>query len=113
MTNYATGHLAEKYACLYLQKHGYKIIATNWKNRYCEIDIIASKRRSVSFIEVKYRQTTNQGTGFDYIIPTKLKRMRFAAEMWVSQNDWNKDYALGAIELNGSDFDVTNFLPII
>ncbi|MGH7250050.1 MAG: YraN family protein [Minisyncoccia bacterium] len=113
MTNYAAGHLAEKYAAEYLQKHGYKIIASNWKTRYCEIDIIAKYKKKVHFIEVKYRKTDAQGSGFEYITGRKLKQMKFAANMWVSENDWDKDYALGAIELTGPDFKVTNFLPVI
>ena len=113
MTNYATGHLAEKYACDYLSKNGYKVVATNWHTRYCEIDIIARRKKIIYFIEVKYRHNTMQGAGLDYVTPTKLRQMRFAAEMWVSENGWAHDYNLGAIELSGSDFEVSQFLPVL
>lgn len=113
MTNYSSGHLAEGYACKYLEKLGYKIIANNWKTRYCEIDIIAEKKKTVHFIEVKYRQTSFQGTGLEYITPTKIRRMRFAAELWVSQNGWTENYVLSGIEVYGLEYKVGEFLPVL
>lgn len=110
MTNYAAGHQAEAVAVEYLKKLNYKILAVNWRNRYCEIDIIAQKRKKVHFIEVKYRLSNSQGTGFDYITTKKLEKMRYAAEYWVSENKWIGDYTLGAIEITGIDFKVTNFI---
>lgn len=113
MTNYATGHQAEMVATEYIKKQKYKILALNWRNRYCEIDVVAQKRKTIHFIEVKYRQTTFQGTGFDYITASKLEQMRYAAEFWVSEHEWQGAYALGAIELAGPDFAVTNFVESI
>ncbi len=113
MTNYATGHLAEKLAAQYLTSIGFEIVAINWKNKACEIDIIAKKNRVIHFIEVKYRQTSSQGTGFDYITPKKLQRMAFAAELWVQQYNWPDDYCLSAIEMAGPDFEITNFIEAI
>ncbi len=113
MTNYATGHLAEKYAVEHLKKRGYKIVGTNWKTRYCEIDIIAEHSGRLHFIEVKYRENLSQGSGFDYISDRKLRQMKFAAEMWISQKDWAGESTLAAIELTGPDFRVTNFLPVL
>lgn len=110
MTNYAVGHLAEEYAAKYLKNLRYDIIDINWKTRLCEIDIIARRKKRVYFIEVKYRKTNDQGSGLDYITRKKLDQMRFAARMWISENDWDMDYCLGAIEVSGQDFKVTNFL---
>lgn len=112
-TNYSVGHEAERRAADYIRKLGYKIQALNWKNRLCEIDIIAEKQRTIYFIEVKYRKTASQGTGLDYITPQKLRQMRFAAELWVQEHNWAGEYELGAIELTGEYFTVTNFLPSI
>jgi len=52
----------------------------------------------VYFIEVKYRKTDQFGSGLEYITPKKLQQMRFAAEMWLSQNDWGEDAMLAAID---------------
>ena len=113
MTNYASGHDAEKIAAEYLKKHGYKIIALNWKHVRAEIDIVAEKRGSFGlrkhlvFFEVKYRKTTNQGHGLDYITPKKLQQMQFAAELYVAQRKYAGEYCLGAIELSGEDYDIS------
>ncbi len=113
MTNYATGHLAEKHVADYLQKQGYKILATNWRTRYCEIDIVAQKHKTVHFIEVKYRRSGTQGTGLEYVTESKLKRMRFAAEFWVAEHNWRGEYALGAVEVSDPGFSVSHFLPVL
>lgn len=110
MTNYATGHLAEKYAVEYLEDQGYKIVATNWRTKYCEIDIIAQRDKTIYFIEVKYRKHGTHGTGLDYITSRKLKQMRFAAELWVSEQQWQGPYSLAAIEMSGTDFKIGKFV---
>ncbi len=111
ITSYKTGHIAESKAAEYLKSQGYKVLTTNWKTRHCEIDIVAQKDAIIHFVEVKYRVRNNQGSGLEYITRTKLKQMRLAAEMWVKENNWRLDYCLSAIELSGTDFRVTNFLP--
>jgi len=84
MTNYAVGHLAEEHAARYLEKHGYQILNLNWRTRYYEIDIVARRKKTIYFIEVKYRKTTNQGSSLDYITPKKLDQMAFAVRVWLS-----------------------------
>jgi len=110
MTNYATGHKAEEYAAKYLQKQGYKIVALNWKTKYCEIDLVAKKDNVIYLVEVKYRQNDRQGRGLDYITPKKLKQMKFSAEMWVENNNWSGDYCLAALEIDSGGG--TNFIEI-
>lgn len=108
-----TGLKAETAAADYLKAKGYEIKQRNWRTRWCEIDIVAEKDGAVYFVEVKYRKTTTWGGGLDYILPAKLRQMRFAAEMWVSQHDWQHDYSLAAIEVAGSEFEVTQFIKSI
>lgn len=110
MSNYAAGHEAEQKAAKYLKNQGYKILEINWRTKYCEIDIVAEKGKRVYFTEVKYRKTHAYGTGLEYITPKKVKQMQFAAEMWVASHNWNNEYALAAIELAGSEYEITNFL---
>lgn len=110
MTNVSTGRQAEAAAAEYLRQHGYEVIEQNWRTRYCEIDIIARRNKVVHFIEVKYRKSVAQGSGLDYITPKKLNQMRFAAEMWVQDRQWGGEYRLGAIEVSGWAFTVTEFV---
>ncbi|MCA9327411.1 YraN family protein [Candidatus Saccharibacteria bacterium] len=116
MTNYAHGHDAEKVAAKHLEALGYTIIMLNWRVRRAEIDIVAQRHPRfrpsgpLVFFEVKYRKTDAQGRGFDYITPRKLEQMRFAAELYVSTEDYQGDYALGAIEVSGTEYRVTGVL---
>lgn len=110
MSTTETGHRAEAVAGDYLVKLGYKILARNWRTRWCEIDIVATKSADVLFVEVKYRQHNWQGSGLDYITAKKLQQMQFAAELWVSQRRWRGPYRLAAIEVSGDEFAVTDFI---
>lgn len=105
MTNYSTGHDAEKAAADYLQTHGYKILQLNWSTKHCEIDIVAQKSKTVYFVEVKYRKNTDHGSGFDYITSKKLAQMKFAAEMWVAEHGWAGDYQLAAMSSSDDGMD--------
>lgn len=101
MSNYSAGHSAELRAADFLVEKGFMVTEINWKTRYCEIDIVAEKDKAMYFVEVKYRKNSNQGYGLEYITPKKLNQMRFAAELWVSNNNWSGDYQLAAIGIDG------------
>ena|SRR3989338_732211 len=113
MTNFSHGRAAEAAATEYLKKQGFKVLAQNWRTRYCEIDVVAGKDKVVYFVEVKYRQSGDQGSGLEYITPKKLKQMELAARFWVSDNDWHGDFRLAAVEVGGTDYEVTNFLSSV
>lgn len=118
----SSGKKAEKEAAQFLEAKGYKILDMNWRRPSCEIDIVASKteKRSlfrrekiIYFVEVKYRKSEQQGSGLDYITDRKLAQMKFAAKMWVSENDYSGTYMLSAIEVSGDEFQITEFIPQI
>lgn len=49
----SVGRWGEGKAVRYLRRHGYRILARNWRVRIGEIDIIAAKGHDVVFVEVK------------------------------------------------------------
>lgn len=110
MNSFTSGRKAEAAAANYLRMRGYKIIEQNWRRPRCEIDVIAEKDGTAYLVEVKYRGSDNQGSGLDYITPSKLKQMRYAAEIWATDVKWPGDYQLAAIELTGPDFTITHFV---
>jgi Holliday junction resolvase-like predicted endonuclease len=83
----------------------------NWRTKWCEIDIVAQKTQTIYFVEVKYRKSAAWGSGLEYITSKKLKQMQFAAMFWVTENNWDGDYSLAAVEVTGPAFKITNFLP--
>jgi putative endonuclease len=113
MSTTATGQLAETAAAEYLTRQGYVIRDRNWRNRWCEIDIVAEKDGCLHFVEVKYRGHDSQGSGLEHITPAKLRRMRFAADFYVSEKSWNGDMNLAAVEVSSPDNAIADFVPSI
>jgi len=107
MTTTATGRRAETVAAAFLQAKGCEVLAQNWRTRWCEIDVVASRDGVAYFCEVKYRARDTQGTGLEYITERKLRQMRFAAEFWVATHHWPGEYQLCAIEVSGLQFQIT------
>lgn len=95
------GSEAEVFAAKYLKQLGFKILNQNWRTRFCEIDIVAQRISEVHFVEVKYRASKVAGSAVEYVTPTKLKQMQFAADQWVHENEWSGDYQLDVVAING------------
>jgi Holliday junction resolvase-like predicted endonuclease len=114
MNTTGLGTQAEQLVTEELLRQGYELIARNWKRRVCEIDIIASKDRVVVFVEVKFRSSLAQGRGLDYITAKKLKQLKFAAEIWVNENNWTGDCRLLAASVRNEEggFMVEEILEI-
>lgn len=113
MSTTSDGRRAETVAAEYLESSGYKILARNWRTRWCEIDIVAEKAGVVSFVEVKYRQSARQGSGMEYITAAKLRQMGFAAQFWVAEHRYDGEHQLAAIEVTGESFRVSEFIESI
>lgn len=86
MTTTALGRRAEAAAANYLQQQGYRIIARNWRTRWCEIDIIAEHNHELVFVEVKYRRSSNFGGGELAITADKTRRLTRAAQSWLAEH---------------------------
>jgi ribonuclease HII len=110
MSSTNTGRQAEAAVADYLRQQGFKILDQNWRTRWCEIDVVVEKNQVVYFVEVKYRRTTNQGSGLEYVTGKKQEQMSFAAESWVHEHNWHGEYGLAAAAVAGADFQVTDFI---
>jgi uncharacterized protein (TIGR00252 family) len=106
MSTFDIGRRAEAVAAAFLEHKGCRIVAQNWRTRWCEIDVVAERAGVMYFCEVKYRSQIRQGHGLDYITPQKLRQMRFAAEFWLAKNNWPGECQLCAIEVAGADFRI-------
>jgi putative endonuclease len=69
------GQHGEGLAVAYLQQQGYGIIATNWRCRTGEIDIIAVDGPSLVFVEVRTRRSTLFGHAEESVTPSKQRRL--------------------------------------
>lgn len=82
----AVGKKAEALAEAYLTRHGYTIVAKNWRDRFTELDLVAAQKDIIAFIEVKYRESSDFGGAVGAISADKQKRLTRAAEYWLSQH---------------------------
>ncbi|MBR3511228.1 MAG: YraN family protein [Alphaproteobacteria bacterium] len=92
-TSYTIGLYSEFLARMYLRFHGYKIL----NNRYitgkntnrAEIDIIARRKNTIVFVEVKSRQSID--AAWAAITQKQSARLRRAAETFLMNKNWNGD----------------------
>ncbi|MEX0614202.1 MAG: YraN family protein [Pirellulales bacterium] len=73
------GQRGEDAAAKYLKRHGYRILARGLDSRLGELDIVAVDGRTIVFVEVKTRRSTDAGHPAEAIDPRKERRMTQAA----------------------------------
>lgn len=80
-----TGAWGEALAAEYLRKKHYKIVAAGYRCRFGEIDLIASNRKYIVFVEVKLRKSSSFADAREYVDRYKQDRIRITASMYLSQ----------------------------
>lgn len=103
MNTYYTGLLSEWYARMFLRLHGYRIIKSRYvtgrNTNRAEIDIIAKRRNTIVFVEVKRRPDLQ--TAWDAITPAQIRRLRNAANTYLLKNRWMGDARFDVIAVCG------------
>jgi putative endonuclease len=74
-----TGQKGEDLACELLIKKGYKVIQRNYKSSLGEIDIIAREEKTLAFVEVKTRLTSDYGSAKWAVGPQKQRKLSLVA----------------------------------
>jgi putative endonuclease len=101
MSTTSTGRAAEQQAADYLAAHGYAVLDRNWRNRWCELDIVARHGSSVHFVEVKYRATSYFGHPLEFINHDKLARLTRAALAWTQAHGYHGPYQIDVVSVSG------------
>lgn len=70
--NRIIGALGEEKAGRFLKRNGYRILAKNFRTRLGEIDVVASHKDFIVFIEIKTRVTSSLGP--PYLSVTRAKK---------------------------------------
>jgi putative endonuclease len=98
---FALGLSAESRAAAYLIAKGYRIVRRRFRTPVGEIDIVARRRGTLVFVEVKARERIDDAA--EAVIPRQQRRIIAAAEFWLANNP---DDAKGDIR-----FDVVLVAP--
>ena len=96
------GQWGEDQACEYLRRKGWKILGRNYTCRFGEIDVIASKRGCLAFVEVKLRRNAEFAEAREFVDQRKQERLRTAALSWLSENDTGLQPRFDVIEIYGT-----------
>lgn len=83
MKVYGLGLKGEEAAKRYLRKKGFKILDANYQCRFGEIDIIAQKKDTVVFCEVKTRSKGMLAAPQESVDYFKQQKMIKTARLWL------------------------------
>ena len=81
------GKKGEDLAVSYLLKHGYKIVARNFRYQKAEVDIIVRKEDVLAIIEVKTRSTKDFGNPQDFVKGKQIQNLVKAVDFFVTEHD--------------------------
>ena len=93
------GDTGEEYAVKYLRKHKYKILSRNYRKRFGEIDIIAEKKGTVVFVEVKTRHQNPLTQPFESVDAKKQEKIYKTSISYIYENNLNCQYRFDVCEV--------------
>ncbi len=98
-----SGAWGEALAAEYLRKKRFKILASGYRCRFGEIDLIASDRKYLVFVEVKTRKSADYAQAREYVDSRKQDRIRTTASLYLSQYPTNLQPRFDVIEIYAPD----------
>ena len=78
------GAQAEQTAAQYLQRQGLRLLQSNYRCRFGEIDLILKDRESLVFVEVRLRSRSDFGGAAASIDARKQQKLILAAQHYLS-----------------------------
>jgi len=103
MSRRTTGILGEKLAAGILKENGYEIIETNYRCTEGEVDIVASHKQELVFVEVRSKKNIEYGSPEESITRRKKEKLRAVAAHYCQDREvTNPQYRIDvvALELN-------------
>ena len=84
----AAGDRGEAATARYLRRQGAELLASQWRCRFGELDLVARDRRgTICFVEVKLRSSVSHGLPREFVDARKQDRLRKAAACWLSAHE--------------------------
>jgi len=80
-----TGRIGEEWARRFLESKGWKILDTNWRTRWGELDIIALAEGQVIVVEVRTTRGTRFGYGHESVDIRKRRQVRRLALRYLQE----------------------------
>ena len=105
--NNIVGAWGEAVAARYLQKKRYKLLATGYRSRFGEIDLIVADKAYLVFVEVKLRKSARFARPMEYVDRFKQEKLRKTAEIYLSENPTNLQPRFDVVEIYAPDGTMT------
>ena len=88
MSTKSIGTAGEAYVAKELRKKGYTLLASQWRCRFGELDLVAKDRRgTICFVEVKLRGVGSIALPREFVDVRKQERLRKTAAAYLSSHD--------------------------
>lgn len=94
-----TGAWGEALAAEYLRKRGYQLVASGYRCRFGEIDLIVKDRKYLIFVEVKLRKSAKFAQALEYVDGRKQDRLRTTASIYLSENPTSLQPRFDVVEI--------------
>lgn len=98
-THNDTGKKGEELAKSFLIEKGYEILASNYRYKKAEIDLIAKKGNILAIIEVKTRTSIDYGAPESFVNNKKIKLILEATNAFVIEHDLDLNISLDIISV--------------
>lgn len=96
------GETGELLAANYLKTKGFTILATNFRYKRAEIDLIACNEEILVFAEIKTRSSDKFGFPEEFVSNRKIELFLTAAEEFIETHNWQKDIRFDIIAITAS-----------
>ena len=93
------GAWGEAVAAEYLRKKRYSIVATNYRTKLGEIDLIAANKKYLVFVEVKLRKNADFAMAREFVDGRKRQRIRSTAMLYLAHNPTQLQPRFDVIEI--------------
>lgn len=107
-TNTEIGRRGEQQALNFLKDKNYEILETNYRFGRNEIDIIASYKHTIVFIEVKFRKNNLFGNPEEFVSVAQAERVHLAAEQYTFEKNWSNNIRFDIIAIT-STLEILHF----
>ena len=97
------GAWGEALAAAYLRKKHYRILASGYRCRYGEIDLIVENKTNLVFVEVKLRKSDNFAKAYEFVDFHKQNRIRTTAQMYLAEYPTQLQPRFDVIEIYAPD----------
>ena len=103
MDSQERGKWGERVALAHLQKRGYDLLASGFRCRFGEIDLIVADKKFLVFAEIKTRKNADFAHACEFVSKSKQKKIISTAKYWLLKRPTELQPRFDVIEVYAPD----------